>query len=118
MEFKIIKSHVCDNPYPLNVKLGEKVRVGSKSSIEDGWENWVYCYQVNGLGEGWAPMQLIRIEGMFGTVTEDYSAQELNVCYGEVVRGEKELNGWIWCKCELRNGEVGWLPIENLMRLE
>ena len=51
-----------------------------------------------------------------GTVLEDYSAKELEVEKDEIVEGNKELNGWVWCS-KLSGMEEGWLPKEKIIVL-
>jgi len=51
-----------------------------------------------------------------GTVLEDYSAKELEVKKDEIVEGNKELNGWVWCS-KLSGMEEGWLPKEKIIVL-
>lgn len=113
LKFEVIEGHVGDNPTPLTVRKGTTVKIGERSKDEGSWPNWIYCYSLNGTGEGWTPNQLIKIEGEYGIVLEDYSAIELEVNKGEKVHGSKELNGWIWC-IRIDGGGEGWLPKEKL----
>jgi hypothetical protein len=55
MKFQVIKEHTSNNIIPIEVKKEEKVRIGKKSDINDGWINWVYCYSLDGFSEGWTP---------------------------------------------------------------
>jgi hypothetical protein len=40
----------------------------------------------------------------------------LSVKKGDIVKGDKELNGWIWC-VKLNDIEEGWLPKENIINV-
>lgn len=113
MNFQIIEEHKCNNKMPLIIKKGARVKVG-KTSYGEEWENWIYCYNLDGTSEGWTPKQIIKIEGEYGIVLEDYSAKELDVKKGERVEGNIELNGWLWCR-RLNGTEEGWLPKGKLL---
>lgn len=117
MEFKIIDDHSSDNLAPLMIKKGERVKTGKKSSEADGWANWIYCWSIGGNSEGWAPVQIIEVKKEYGMVLEDYSAEELTVKKGDVVKGDIELNGWFWCS-KLNTSENGWLPKEKMVIIE
>jgi hypothetical protein len=114
MKFEIIEEHINDNPTPITVDKGAIVRVGERSNSAGNWPNWVYCYSLDGSGEGWTPVQIIQIETEYGIVAEDYSAIELNVEKGETVEGDRELNGWVWCN-KVNGVEEGWLPKEKMI---
>lgn len=116
MRYQIIEEHKTDNNIPINVKKGETVKVGRKSFEEDGWENWIYCYSLDSHSEGWTPVQIVQIENEYGTILSDYSANELNVSKNDIVHGELELNGWLWC-CRIGDSEWGWIPKEKIMTL-
>ena len=113
MKFKIVEEHKSDNIKPIIIKKGEKIKVGERSDGSENWDGWIYCYSLNGIGEGWTPQQIIQINGEYGTVLEDYSAKELEVKKDEIVEGNKELNGWVWCS-KLNGAEEDWLPREKL----
>lgn len=70
----------------------------------------------NRKNEGWAPKQIIKIIGNEGIVLEDYSANEMRIRKGEIVYGEKELNGWIWGTNSITK-EAGWAPSENVIEI-
>lgn len=48
--------------------------------------------------------------------TEDYCARELDVDPGQLLRGQRTLNGWAWCVPEA--GDPGWVPLEKLRAVE
>jgi hypothetical protein len=116
MEFEIIEEHKSNNPTPLIIKKGTRVKVGKRSDESDGWTNWIYCYSLDGNSEGWAPVQIIQVESEYGIVLEDYSAKELGVKKGETIEGDIELNGWVWCS-KLNRSEEGWLPKEKMIAI-
>lgn len=116
MKYIIRENHKNDNLSPIIVLKGSKVKLGEHSNDNGPWPNWVYCYSLDGNGEGWTPIQIIHIEENSGTVLEDYSAYELEVNQNDIVEGYNELNGWIWCRNE--HNIYGWLPIYKLDELK
>lgn len=114
MKFEIIEEHKNNNPTPLTIRKGTRVKVGKRSDGSESWPNWIYCYSLDEVSEGWAPVQIIQIEDEYGIVLEDYSAKELDVKKGERVEGDIELNGWVWCS-KLDGSEEGWLPKEKMI---
>ena len=70
---------------------------------------------------GWVPEQILNVthttdKHSKATVLENYSAEELNADPGELVIGDKIINGWLWCRKE-GTEESGWLPIDNLSEI-
>ncbi len=116
MKYQITKTHTPENDAPIFVKKGEKVKLGKLSTIEDGWLDWIYCYNLNNNTEGWVPIQIVENNGEYGNIITDYSAQELKVEPKEIVFGERELNGWIWCE-KSDKSQKGWLPKEVLKEI-
>lgn len=116
MKFQVIEEHKSNNPKPIMIKKEEIIKIGKRYDVEDGWSNWIYCYSIDGYTEGWTPEQIIKIEGEYGVVLEDYSAKELNVGKGDIVDGYEELNGWIWCSKSYK-AEEGWLPKEKIIMI-
>ena len=114
MKFKIIEEHKCNNQAPIIISKGTRVKIGKESNATESWPNWIYCYSLDGISEGWTPKQIIQIESEYGIVLENYSAKELDVKEGEIVEGNREINGWVWCS-ELNGSEEGWLPKEKLI---
>lgn len=93
----------------------QKVIIGKESN--DTCPNWIFCTKIDGSNEGWVPKQIIKKTGSYGEITEDYTAKELDIDEETIVEGIKELNGWLWLKIKSTN-EEGWVPMENLKRLE
>ena len=119
MEYIVIKDHRTEFTNPIELKQGEKVIIGEDPDPEttlETWVNWVYCIKEDGSNEGFVPEQIIRKEDKNGIILEDYSAKELDIDKGTIVEGIKELNGWLWLKNKNTN-EIGWIPLENLEKL-
>lgn len=117
MRFVTLEEHTSDNKSPIIIKKGIRVRVGEQSDDAGSWPNWIYCYSLEDTGEGWTPRQIVQTEREYGVALEDYSAKELEVEKGELVEGDKEMNGWVWCK-KMSDLEEGWMPKEKLMALK
>lgn len=117
MKYIVIEEHKNDNLTPIIITKGSNVRIGERSNSNGNWPNWIYCFSEDGHVEGWTPIQIIRIEGSYGIVLEDYSAVELEVQKGETVEGAIELNGWTWCK-KINYKDEGWLPNGKLILLK
>jgi len=113
--FEIIEEHRSDNLTPIIITKGSRVRIGERSNDFGSWPNWIYCYSLDGNGEGWTPIQIVNIIGVYGIILADYSAIELDVKKGETVDGDIELNGWVWCH-KLNFSEEGWLPKEKIIK--
>ena len=115
MKYIVIEKHETEFPNPIFLKNEEKVIIGEES--KDTWANWVFCTKSDKSNSGWVPKQIIRYEGSFGYILEEYYAKELNIEKGCIINGFKELNGWIWCECESTN-EIGWVPLKNIEKME
>jgi hypothetical protein len=118
-DYIVTKSHETEFPNPITLTAGEKVMIGEDPNPEvnhDTWINWAYCIKEDGSNAGFVPEQIIRKEGSYGIVLENYSAHEMTVSEGETLEGTKELNGWLWARNK-RTGELGWIPLENVKYL-
>ncbi|QQO10173.1 hypothetical protein [Breznakiella homolactica] len=113
MEYIAVKPHRTEYPDPITVTAGEEIIPGEKSDENGNWPGWVFCTKLDGSNAGWLPAQIIRREGNTAAAAEDYSAAELNVDPGEILRGTRILNGWVWAEKKNAPGQ-GWVPLENL----
>ena len=107
---KILKSYQTKYKNPLILKAGDVVTLGEEEKKEK-WKGWIRA--LTDENEGWIPLQIIIIseDGKTGTVTEYYSAKEIDVNEGDSITLIKKLNGWSWIKLE-STGEEGWIPDE------
>jgi hypothetical protein len=120
MNYIVIEKYETEFINPIILKTGEKVTIGEDPNPEMNsatWVNWVYCIKEDGSNAGFVPEQIIRKEGEYGTILQNYSAKELSVEKGEIIKGIEELNGWLWSKIE-STGEIGWIPMDNLKLLD
>jgi hypothetical protein len=115
MEYIVTEDHKTEFPDPILLKQGEKVIITEEAS--EKWPNWILCTKIDGSNKGWVPEQIIKYENKYGTITEDYSAKELNIAKGTIVEGLKELNGWLWSK-DIKTNEFGWIPLGKTKKLK
>jgi len=107
---RVIKPHSSDNIIPLIIKLGE-VLEGEKRETE--WEGWLWCKTSVGIF-GWVPEAYLKAlpENRMYIATRDYNAKELTVSINQEVTILNEVASW--AQVETVQGEVGWVPLENL----
>lgn len=113
MNYEVIELHRSNYPNPITIRKGTKLKLGNKYSGTENWDNWRYCYTLDNGAEGWVPEQLLIVENEYGVILEDYTAKELNVEKGEIIKGMRELNGWLWC-IKIIDRDEGWLPKDKL----
>ena len=115
MKYIVIEEYETEFTNPIIVKQNEKIIIEKETDEE--YENWFFCEKIDGSNSGWIPEEIIKKENNYGIINEDYSAKELSVEKGFIVKGIKELNGWLWCECE-NTKEVGWVPIKTIKIME
>ena len=114
----VIADYKISNLNPFAVTIGEVFRVSEKT---DSWNNnplwiWIWCTDQHGRS-GWVPKNAIdlRANGTQGSARYSYAATELTVVVGDELVTEQEESGWVWCVN--KQGERGWVPLENLTRI-
>jgi hypothetical protein len=105
---QVIKAYKSACPDPLVVKAGEELAVEDK---ESEWSGWIWCTNKQGRN-GWVPEKYIERKGDTCNALRDYDAAELSARVGEKLSIIFEESGWVWCT--RRNGEKGWIPLENI----
>lgn len=108
----------CENPIIL--KKGDRVSLDWLVQEADAeWANWVWCTSTTQM-TGWVPIQILKVltnnagNTQEAIVTEDYSAYELSVERGDILLGDRILNGWLWCRKKNLEQE-GWVPLRNMV---
>jgi hypothetical protein len=97
-QYLVIQDHTSEFPEPITLEKGAPLTVGERYEGPEGWENWIFCESPGQKG-GWVPAQIIEIiTDNTARAREDYTARELNVREGELLLGERILNGWVWCE--------------------
>lgn len=117
MDYLVTAPHRSEYPAPLILEKGDLLVVGDRYQGPEKWDNWIYCSTSTHAG-GWVPEQIIEHlpETDTGRALEDYSAMEMNVDKGDLVQGDRLLNGWCWC-LRAQDGAQGWVPISHLSPL-
>lgn len=109
----VIQPHVSEFPAPLALKKGDQVSVGALYDGPEGWPDWYLC-SAPGHEPGYVPGQILdRHADGSGTMLEDFTNRELTVLEGEELRGQRQLNGWLWA-VRIPDGETGWVPLDNI----
>lgn len=114
-KYKVVKDYVSPYPEPLIFKKGEKVLPGKEYTDNPNWQNWIWC-EGQSNKKAWVPKQFLIQEKNQWKLNQDYDAMELSVAAGEELIFHHEINGFV--KAEKKDGESGWVPIENLEFLE
>lgn len=112
-----IQEYENSNEDPIELKIGDSVILGEKSDDNGDWANWIYCISNRTKKAGWTPVQILQIDAETGVATADYIAKEMTVSVGDILIGDNELNGWLWCIREA-DGESGWVPQNCLEQVE
>lgn len=105
----VTQEYENSNADPIVLEEGDMVRLGQRSDDNGPWANWIYCLSGRTGKTGWTPVQILQIDGETGIATTDYTAKEMTVVVGDIVCGNQDLNGWLWCVRE-SDGESGWVP--------
>ncbi len=116
MKWIAIAKHRSEYIAPITFSKGSLLKIGEKYQGSENWDNWYFC-KVDGGLEGWVPAQIIEwIDKLQGYAKADYTAKELNVDQGDLLVGEEQLNGWMWCS-RSSDGQSGWVPLEILTQI-
>lgn len=110
MNFRVIKDWQATYADPIRLEAGDVLYLTGR---QDNWDGhlWLWAKSVGGL-EGWIPDTIVSKANAGWVATEDYSAAELTCRTGQVVTGEKETHGWVFCRS--LDGSTGWVPRKNL----
>lgn len=115
--FLVVREHVSEFPDPICFSKGDSLKIREKYVGPEDWNDWYYCVAGN-QKEGWVPEQVIDWQDQAsGIALEDYTARELDVAEGDILSGQRVLNGWQWCQKE-NAAEAGWVPLANLKALQ
>lgn len=117
MEYRVVAPYRDAPAKPIRLKSGQAVEILDASDPEGPWPNWILCR--GGGGEGWVPVQIVeRRSGSEGRVREDYTAREHELEEGDLLAGDRELNGWVWCVKLGAKNEYAWAPLDHLERAD
>ncbi|EKM98223.1 SH3 domain-containing protein [Acidocella sp. MX-AZ02] len=110
MNFIVIENWKATYTDPIRLAAGESIYLTGR---QDNWDGhiWLWARSANGL-EGWILDSLV-CQGEVGPFAkEEYTAIELTCQVGQVLVGEKETHGWVYCRSAA--GSAGWVPRKNL----
>jgi hypothetical protein len=95
----------CDRP--LQAAAGERLSYERRASE---WPGWLWCTDAAGRSS-WVPEAWVSLEANRCVLQRDYSAVELDVEPGELLRVELTESGWAWVT--RRTGSRGWVPLDH-----
>ena len=110
MNFRVLESWQATYADPIRLQVGDPVHLTGRQESWDG-HIWLWARSSAGL-EGWIPDCLIGDGEAGAFATEDYCAIELTCQVGQIIAGEKETHGWVFCRSV--DGSAGWVPRKNL----
>ena len=94
---------------PIRGAAGDRLALGRR---DDEFPGWVWATAADGRA-GWVPESWLNVEGESGVLLRGYTAAELPLEPGDVVRGELVESGWLWATHE--SGRDGWAPLDCLI---
>jgi SH3-like domain-containing protein len=100
----VVREYAAQYADPITVHAGDRVLVGADDPAFPGWR---WCRGPDGR-EGWVPEQLLRMDGSFALMLEEYTARELSVEIGADVTVRRVVDGWAWVA--MPDGRAGWIP--------
>lgn len=108
-KYIVIQDYENSNTEPIELNASDMVIIGEKFEDDEQWPNWIYCVSLKTGKGGWTPVQILRMDGGTGVAMLDYTAKEMTVAVGDIVSGDNEMNGWLWC-FRKSDGQSGWVP--------
>ena len=128
----VTRAHAASSPDANRLRAGDRMIVGRRDTT---WPEYVWCTAPDGR-EGWVPESLLRSAeapgpaaafgadgaapqpdaGRVALALRDYDARELTVAAGVRLEAFEEAGGWLWCRT--KEGEYGWVPMENVRQAE
>ncbi len=109
MPAQVIRNYDPKYPDPIELKAGERVRLGARD-IE--YPGWIWGTSARDGRSGWIPESFLRVSGEEGEALRDYRAHELSVKSGEMVHVVEEALGW--ALVTTNDDRQGWIPLDCL----
>ena len=113
MLMKVINDYNNDDPNPIELLVGDTVKLGETSNPNGPYPNWVFCTSERTGRVGWVAVHTLKIENGIGTALEAGTSKEMTVCAGDIIDTLRELNGWYW-SIRKSDNETGWVAKDNL----
>ncbi len=118
MRLVVTKARTREVENPITLIVGEKVQVRYAKNESWNWLGSVFCTLQDGR-TGWAMHwtfeeggNFIEAEPSIATVTQEFSATELNIEFEEILEGFATSIKGQWCRNA--QGESGWVPFKCL----
>lgn len=112
--YRVIAGWTASYADPIGVAAGAPLHLTGRTELWDG-HLWLWARSRDGR-EGWLPDSLVARGPGGARAREAYSAVELDCEAGQILIGEAEVHGWIWCHAA--DGAAGWVPARNLAALD
>jgi hypothetical protein len=116
--YPVIANYQALYPDPLSMMAGESLQISERVDYWNANPNWMWLWCTDQRGKsGWVPKGAIDFHagGTTGIARYDYIATELTVAVGDVLIGEREESGWLWCTDHL--GKSGWVPADHITEI-
>ena len=107
-QVRVLTKYVTQYANPLQVLRGEALTVGRE---DDEFPGWRWCKFADGR-EGWVPEEFLSSRDTQATILCDYSAKELSVEPGELLRITDTPHDWVLVPNS--QGEAGWVPASHI----
>jgi hypothetical protein len=108
MRATVIEAYRSSYRNPIRFAKGDTVRVGHQDAEYPGWV-WTTTAEGN---SGWAPAQILEVDGDTAIAKEDYSARELDTEPGDELTIHRKIGDWLWVTDSA--GELGWVPAKSV----
>jgi hypothetical protein len=106
--YRVTESYETPFPEPLKAKAGERLTFERK---ETEWEGWLWCTNASGQS-AWVPENWLRLDKGTCVLQRDYTARELSVTEGELIRADFVESDWVFGS--EAGGKQGWVPLSHL----
>ena len=111
-KYRVFKAHSSEFSDSVAFLAGESLRFARR---ETDCLGWLWCTKASGESR-WVPENWLEIRKNRCTMKRDYNSRELLVQAGAILTGELIESGWLLAHTS--EGIRGWIPLENVEKLE
>jgi hypothetical protein len=108
MRYLVLTDYARQYADPISFEQGEAIQ---RERSDDQNPTWWWCTDKRGKS-GWVHESYFEYEDYRYIALENYSALELTVKAGDVLDGLDVRGGW--ALCANANGDIGWVPLDNV----
>lgn len=108
----MITAHLAAPYGNLNISRGDVLRAEARPSE---WPGWVWVTTTSQVS-GWMPLAYLEPDGALWRAVRDYRDVELTVQPADMLEVLYTQDQWAWCRPA--QGELGWVPLAVLERLD